>query len=54
MKVWREALERIAACNGGEGYMPELAKKALLHQPKARTRRVVMPRQGTENTGEKT
>lgn len=51
MKAWKLALERIAKCNGGEGYMPELAKEAL--RAKAKTRKKVVPRQGTDITGEK-
>lgn len=29
MRQYKSALERISGCNGGEGYMPELARKAL-------------------------
>lgn len=28
-KRWKAALEEIAGCNDGKGYMPELAQKAL-------------------------
>jgi hypothetical protein len=28
-KRWRAALAEIAGCNGGRGYMPELARAAL-------------------------
>jgi hypothetical protein len=34
-KRWREALECISRCDGGKGYMPELAKRAL--DPKRRS-----------------
>lgn len=29
MKVWKTALERIAACNNGEGYCQTIAREAL-------------------------
>lgn len=35
---WRGVLEEIAKCNRGEGYMPELAQKALnISPPRTRT-----------------